>query len=341
MPAPRTSKSSVHLDGVAALRELAGRGRLAGSGSDPAVRAVLRGAAYDLVWPLVWARHTRWIETTKGHQRCASGFLRLDGACLDGFHDDVEAVVDYLFRHAKEPIGNLEGWITSRIRPAVVDAYRRRRGGRGALQRVRVPDWLRARLGGDPWLEELAARIIEWAGVPTAAGHDLWPLEAWSDLRAAVTGDRTGSRPATVGADLERVLDAMHSGRPSWFADYIERPLGRKQFPVAGTPATDDPLTGSVAASQARAVDADDSRLVALASAAVEAITTGLADGRSPDELVPAVVRATFLGAHPDLVTDAAPHRDTAERERWLASVLADERAVAQIVRRVLGIVGA
>src|SRR6185369_13070063 len=104
---------------------------------------------------------------------------------------------------ARHPIKNLEGWVASRIRPATVDGHRRRRGLRGAQQRPRVPAWLAAELGGEPWLTTLATRILEWVGVTTTAGTELWPLDAWAELRTTVTDDPVRSGPAHVRADVE------------------------------------------------------------------------------------------------------------------------------------------
>ena len=306
------------------LRELAAAGRLSASRDDSTFMH-LRAAAYEMVWPLVWLRHTKQVEVDKGHLRCASSFGRMENGCLDGFHDDVESVIDYLFNYAKQPIANLEGWITSRIRAATVDGYRRRRGSRGALQRIRVPRWLSNELDNDPWLVELAARIIEWVGVSTTAGVEIWPLEAWSDLRAAVTA--APAAPAVTAADVERVLAAMSTTHPNWFAKYIERPLGRKPFPVGMRSESDRPST----AEEHLRAERDDAVLARLAAATADAISAGLADGCDPDELVPRVLRALLLGS---AATDSPVGRD-----EWLSSVLADERAAVPLVRDVLAVI--
>src|SRR5205823_15053751 len=117
---------------------------------------------------------------------------RLADECLDRFEDDVEAVVYDVLTHADRPIRQLEAWVSSRLRAATVNHHRAVRGERGALQRPRLPRWLAAGLGHDRWLEELALQILTWVGVPTTAGRQVWPLDAWTQRRAEVTGDWTG-----------------------------------------------------------------------------------------------------------------------------------------------------
>lgn len=305
---------------LARLRDLAARGRLVSATADPAVAAELRPVVYDLVWPLVWSRHTRRLEATKGHRRCASSLGRLESACLDGFHDDVEAVMTFLFRYGDKPIHNLEGWIINRLPKAVVDGYRDRRGRMGALKRVRMPKWLEAGLEHDPWLVRLACRVMEWVGVPHTAGLETWPLETWADQRAVLTGDRRGSSPDRVGAEVAHVLDTMARTRPAWYATYIDAPLGRKEAPVSGVVDPEGRADAVLAPAAAEASEAEV-RLDALAAAAVEAIDDGLAAGADPEELVSTVVSA--LAAHAE----------------GLDSVLVDERALAAVVRHVLAVV--
>lgn len=309
---------------VELLRELAARGRLADIMAGPAAPGEIRGAAYELVWPLVWTRHTRRLEHSKGHSWCASSLVKLESACLDGFHDDVEAVVEYLFRHAKGPIHAMEGWLVSRIPVAVVDGNRRRRGRRGALQRVRVPGWLAMELGGDVWLTELAGRVIEWVGVPSTAGQELWPVDAWAEARAEITGDHSRPRSVQVAEDLDTVLRAMQRCRPRWYAAYVERPLGSKQPPVV--PVTEiDTMVDTARL--------EDSRLAVLAASAVEAISIGLAENRPPSEIVPHVIRAVFI----ERVCSELD--DMSERGRWLSSVLENEDELSELVNRVLEVV--
>jgi hypothetical protein len=319
---------------VAALRERAAAGRLAAL--DPEDVAELRSAAYTVVWPLVWQRHTRRIEFGKGHPACASSLSGMAGACLDRFHDDVEAVVDYLFAGGSRQIDNLEGWITSRIAMATVDGYRKRRGQRGALQRVRVPGWLATALANDRELVELAGSIIEWVGLPGTAGTELWPLQVWADRRAVRNAGPTGARVEQVAADVEQVLATMRRTRPDWYASYIEGPIGQKQVSLVVVPV--DEREGPDAARQR--AERSDAELVGLAAAATDAISTALAAGEDPASAVPRILRAVFLGGPPaDPAIDVAPGDEPVDGVERLATLLANEAALARLIDAVLEIV--
>lgn len=213
-------------------RELAREGQLAqyfrsASGEE---RRTLRAGAFDIAWPLVFVRITRPVERKRGHHLCAMGMQRLRPDCLDHFHDDIEAILDDLFAHGDVPIGNLEGWLTMRMPRATVDGYRRRRGLRGAPQRPRVPNWLAEALGRDAWLVELAKSILDWVGTEATAGTSLWPLTAWAERRATVTGDHA-AWDSVVATEVEVVLAAMRR-RVTWYEKNVERPLGYKRAPV-------------------------------------------------------------------------------------------------------------
>ncbi|MEV6605705.1 hypothetical protein [Kutzneria sp. NPDC051319] len=266
------------------LRELARGGRLGAQLSSPANarRARLDGALYSLVWPIVFDRLTRPLELRRGHQRCATRMTLLSPDCVDGFHDDVEAVVDGVRRRATAPIVDLEAWIARMARSATIDGYRRRRGLLGAPQRPRVPRWLADRLDADPWLVALALHVMEWVGVPNTAGHKLWPIDSWTERRASVTGDWPGSTTEATGRDVERVLAAMRS-RPHWFDANIERPLGRKETPTPMHPAA-TPLT--LAAERDTGEDVAE-RMVRIISRRVEA-------GEDVREVTIEVVRQVF-----------------------------------------------
>src|SRR5262249_1599666 len=123
-----------------------------------------------------------------------------------------------------------DGWITRRLTAATVNGYRRRRGARGALQRPRLSRWLTEALDDDRWLTTLAVEILNWVGVPATAGAGTWPTAAWAYLRARITGDFHGGEPE-VRHDVDRVLAAMRQN-PTWYAEFVERPLGRKETPV-------------------------------------------------------------------------------------------------------------
>ncbi|MFI5913152.1 hypothetical protein [Dactylosporangium sp. NPDC051541] len=320
------------------VRDLARHGDLAVRAYDIDVgqRARLTAGAYDIVWPVVFERHTRGLELRRRHPACAASVRGLRPECLDRFQDDVEAVLDDLLHNAKVPIRNLEGWIARRITAATVDAHRRRRGARGALQRPRLPQWLGRALGDDPWLTRLAVELLVWVGVPATAGAGLWPLAAWTGLRLAVTGDRTAGE-ALVGRDVETVLRAMRQSAV-WYANFVERPLGRKQAPVT---AAQHPAAGieDDALPLADAHERDDAHLRALAGEAVRAIEGRLGRGESPADAVRTVVGRVFAGGTGTEAIDRIPGRGPAPDEQ-VTALLADAAVIARIAGAVLDILG-
>lgn len=323
---------------VAELRELASRGELAAhvAAASPRRRTEVTRAAYAIAWPVVFARITRPMERRRGHWSCSASVRMLADDCLDRFHEDLEAVVTDLLRNARTPIRSVERWMAGRLTAATVDGHRRWRGRRGALQRPRVPAWLTAELGGDRWLTELAVQILTWVGLSATSGTQLWPADSWAQRREAVTGDLTGSDAATVAAEIEVVLAAMRK-RPQWYADFVERPLGRKNAPVLANPGD--------GAGEARPLlaftpeERQEARLVALATTAIDAITRQLRDGADPTATVVQVLGSVFgdgTGREEiDRVPDLAPDPD-----EWVARILADDAAVARVVDEVLCIVG-
>jgi hypothetical protein len=319
---------------VAGIRELARAGRLAGSASAaPAPDlARLRGAVYTVTWPLVFARITKPLELQRRHPDCLRGLEWMRPDCLDGFHDDVEAVVEHALRRATDPIENLEGWLATRLNPATVDAHRRRRGEIGALQRPRLPGWLGEALGGDPWLGELAVQILLWVGVPATAGGELWPLAGWAARRAEVTGGPPADHDTrdTLDREVRKVLAAMKT-RPKWYAAHVERPLGHKRAPVAPMPADSSAELSPL--ELVRPHEVEDARLTGLAEQALHAIETRLARGQDPAVAVTAVVRVVF-GAG---TLDALPHSGSTGDD-WLATALADEARLDRIVATVLAL---
>ncbi|WP_103348089.1 hypothetical protein [Amycolatopsis sp. CA-128772] len=315
---------TVHPADVAGIRRLARDGLLAGSAAaaQPRALARLRAGVYSVAWPLVFTRITRPLEHRRRHADCARGLEWLRPDCLDRFHDDVEAVVEHALRRATDPIENLEGWLSTRLNPATVDAHRRRRGEIGALQRPRLPAWLADALGGDAWLCDLAVQILLWVGVPATAGAELWPLDGWAARRAERTGEPAADRD-TLDGEVRQVLAAMRT-RERWHAEHVERPLGHKQAPVAPMPAELPAL--ELVGREERA----DARLAELAEEALGAIELRLNRGEEPATAVATVLTLVF-GEDP---------LGTAARDDWLAAALADPARLAGIVATALAILG-
>jgi hypothetical protein len=314
------------------LRELALAGRLAevAAAAGPAERLALTGAAYDIAWPVVFARLTRRLEQRRNHPVCALGVDHLADDCLDRFHDDVEAVVDDLLTHARRPVHDLEGWIAGRITAATVDAHRRRRGERGALQRPRLPGWLAGELGHERWLMELAVQMLVWVGVTSTAGTEVWPYESWAQQRAQHTGDWMGSDPAVVAREVQTVIAAMRR-RPGWYESYVERPLGRKQAPVAAQPPADNPLA---LAEEDQGVESEMRRL---AADAVGAIGARLGRGEQTQTVVAEVIRSVF-GRSLTAGLERAPHAK-ADPLGGVTGALADPATLRRIVSTVRTII--
>jgi hypothetical protein len=317
---------------VRRLHDLAREGRLAAvaAAAEGAERLELTGAAYDVAWPIVFARLTRRVEQRRNHPVCAISVDHLADDCLDRFHDDVQAVVDDLLAHARRPVHDLEGWVAGRLTAATVDAHRRRRGERGALQRPRLPGWLAAELGHERWLLELATQMLVWVGVTNTAGSEVWPLESWAQQRAAHTGDWAGSDPAAVAREVETVVAAMRS-RPDWYESYVERPLGRKQAPVAALPPADKPLA---LADPDERVEAELRRL---AADAVGAIDRRLGKGEQTRIVVAEVIRAVF-GRTLAAGLSNAPHSG-ADPLGGVTGALADPARLSRIVATVRTII--
>jgi len=320
-------------DAVADLRALARTGRLATTAerADPQERRRLSGAAMAVASPVVFRQLTRKCEKRRGHPACAVAIDRLADDCLDRFYDDLEPVVADVLTHARTPIANVEGWITSRLRAVTVDAHRRRRGARGALQKPRLPLWLATGLDGDPWHEALAIRILVWVGVPSTAGASLWPLDSWAELRATITGDHVGSDARTVEREVELVLSRMRA-RPGWYADYVERPLGAKNAPVA--PAFPDSGRIMVEPPPLALIEpheTDEGRLTLLASAAIDEIVRRMATERDLHAVVASVLRRVFGTV--DLANEvaSAPYA-AASADEWVPALVTDGAELERIV---------
>jgi hypothetical protein len=320
------------------LRELAREGCLAAvvAAAEGSERRALTAAAYNVVWPIVFARITRRVEQRRGHWNCATGIDHLADECIDRFHDDVEAVVDDLLTHARQPVLNLEAWITGRLNAATVDGHRRRRGMRGALQRPRLPGWLVDDLNHDRWLMALATRILVWVGVSHTAGNDVWPLETWAQERARFTGDWKDSDPSVVALEVETVLSAMRR-RPDWYESYVERPLGRKQAPVAALPVEDGTGPAAAPLGLGDPYASVETEMLRLAGDAVGAIDRRLGRGQETRAIVVEVIRTVFGGTFTGTL-DQAPH-DVADPLGGVTGALADQSTVNRIVATVRDII--
>lgn len=322
---------------VQQLRHLAEQGTLAtvAAAVPRAERTVLSGAAYEVAWPVVFTRLTRRVELRRGHGSCATSVQHLADECLDRFHDDVESVVEDILTRATKPIRHLEGWIASRLTVATVDGHRRRRGQRGALQRPRIPAWLADLLGHDRWLETLATDLLVWVGTTTTAGTGTWPVDAWVQRRAEMTGDWLGSDQAVVGREVARVLAAMRQ-RPDWYDTYVERPLGHKRTPVL--PLSPGPAEPAERASLSltEPYGSHDATLRELAATAVAWIDVRLRRGDAPEVAVVEVIGTIFDRGVASEDLDRPPH--TTGYGVPVTTLLTDPRNVERIAGVALAI---
>ncbi len=325
-------------EAVIELRALAAEGRLAATyaAATREDRMRLHTAAVAVAAPVVFHRLTRVHEQRRGHWTCYTGMSGLAEACLDRFHDDLEAVVDDLLQHSVMPIHNLEGWITPRLVAVTVDAYRKRRGARGALQRPRLPAWLSRGLDNDKWLGELAIEILKWVGVPVTAGASLWPVDAWAERRGLVTGVWNSNGARIIEHEIEYVLGVMRT-RPQWFEDHVNRPLGAKIAPLAaqrGASILDIPALALV-----EQHEVEDLRLTHLASIALSIIDADLAMGADVHAAVAKVIQGVFgaLDLQTDLETIPGAGTDTGQRLAALASDPAELNRLVAVVLDILG----
>lgn len=317
------------------VRELARRGTLVDTfaKASAAGRRRLRREAYELLYPVVFSQLTRRIEARRDHPDCLASVSALRPDCLDRFYDDMDAVLDDLFRNARVPIRNLEGWVSSRMVRATVDAYRRRRGSRGAPQRPRIPRWLARELQHDDRLQALALQMLEWVGVDATAGVADWPVEVWAAKRAVEIGDYEAARRAVVH-DIATVLAAMCT-HARWYHDNVERPMGHKRFPLVAGHADG---TGAVPDRPPTALDAaaaDDAREAELAALAVVAIAGRLERGDDLRVAVVDVIATVFGTGTAAEGLDRLPGQDAGVDE-LISTRLADPRTVDRIVALVL-----
>jgi hypothetical protein len=324
---------------VAALPLLAAEGRLASTvaGLPAGCRRAAHAGAFLIADPVVYLRQTRRLERDRGHYDCATSIARMRTGCRDQHTDAVLATIDHVFR-ATARIKNLTAFIAGCTRNAVVDAHRRFRGSRGALQRDRVPCWLSTRLGDDPWLCELARLVIEFVGTDVTPGYDLWPVHGWALRRASYRGD--GPEQADLGAtirELDQVLRTMRSRRPKWFAEKIEGPLGRKEAAVAPPLESDGQ---EITRPALRTVDVsahDDARQRELAAVALTGIVQRIRAGEEAAQVVREVVTTVFTTG-PDLAVDEVPHCAASIGER-ASALVRDPAELERIVQRVLTVV--
>ncbi|GAA1635845.1 hypothetical protein [Actinoplanes couchii] len=317
----------------ARLRHLATQGLLGTLGAEE--RRRLLPAAFEVAYPIVYDVITRRVARNRGHNQCGHGLHQMEDTCLDGFQDDLEAVIDHLMS-ATAPISDLEGWLARRAQNAAIDGHRRRRGEQGAQQRPRMTRALAEALD-DPWLEELALKILTWVGLPAGVGATEWPVGSWARDRADFTGDHRGSTPDRARADVDRVLAVMRR-RPGWYEKNIDQPLGRKTAPVGGSPGEQPgeprPL---LAAGPAEILEA---RIGDLAGLAVLALQERLRRGDDPTFTVVEVLTTLFLGGTGADEIDHGPIGAPASDER-VSALLTDPAALSVLVQHVLGIVRA
>lgn len=319
---------------VVRVRELAQLGQLAEvyASAAPTLRLALRRGVYEIARQVVFQRVTAEVERRRQHGDCARGPAHLRPDCLDRFHDAVEAVVDDTLRKATISILRLDGWMAARAKVVTIDDHRARRGRVGAQQKPSVPQWLRAELGHDPWLVDLALAMLTWVGIPDTAGPGIWPVDAWTDRRATLTGEYVTSDPVTVWREIETVLAAMRR-RPAWYARYVERPLDHK--PIAMAPAVrgeDGEYLEQPPLELVTAQDQHDAALLDLACCCLEAIRAGARErGRPVESVIGDAVRMTF---------GADQFAQSADVDADVDLILSDPAVVRRIVDAVLGILG-
>jgi hypothetical protein len=289
--------------------------------------AALYAIVYDLVYTVSQKR-----ERSRGHSDCAASPERMRPECHDQLLDNVETMLADLCRHADVPVANAEGWLRSRFNAVTIDANRRRRGRIGALQRPRMPQWL-ARLLPTEWLRRLALEIMIWVGVPQPAGLNLWPLNAWANLRDQITGT-TGSNDNAVAADIETVLDAMRTNA-TWFEKFIERPFGHKHAGVVPAQRSEQQPDHLDLVPADERVDA---LLHEFAAAAVNEIADAVAAGGDLHTAVVAAITRAFAGGSGSEGLADVPHAGTDHAE-LVELLLANEENVRRIAKTVLEII--
>jgi len=296
-----------------------------------------REALYGLVARLVFENVTRPVERRRGHSRCAASADKLLPDCHDAYQDDVEAVFQYVLRNSAGRFENLSGWIITRLKNVTIDAYRKRRGERGALQNPRLAIWLQTELGDDPWLRQLALNVLEWVGVTATVSVGLWPMGAWAQQRAQLTRE-PGYGESEVAADIERVLRAMRT-RPAWFENFVERPLGRKQAPLLPARREDWDRSEDVEYVTHSTADTTVEALLAhLACTAVEVLEQRLRKGDDVREAVIEVVSEVFGAGTGAEEIDRLPGTGSDAQDR-IASLILEPDVLDRVIETVLEII--
>lgn len=297
-------------------------------------------ALFGFVEGVVYQNLSRPRELNRGHCRCAIRASRMDPECHDQHQDEVVAAFEYVLayvrEHEGERIKNLGGWLTSRLNFISIDAYRRRRVEVGAQARPRLPKWLIAELGADPWSMRLALGILDWVGVPMTAGSQVWPLAAWAALRAQTLGGPELSEPAML-AEVDQVIAAMRV-RPKWHEKYVERPLGRKQAALASAHGTraDDDRDFICPSGPDAAIEAS---LTELAATAIEAIAALTSEGAPVRETVADVLGRLFGADEVLPEVDMAPDDGQSPDSRELAvRLILDPEVLDRVVDAVVRI---
>jgi hypothetical protein len=323
------------MDDHPGIRDLARSGRLVQyfAQASEEERRRLRIEAYELLLGLVFVQLTRKLELRRGHRDCVVSVTTLRPDCLDRFHDDMDAVVDDLFRSTRAPIENLEGWVSSRLSAVTIDAYRRRRGQRGALQRPRLPRWLIDELRQDKPLMDLALDMLEWVGVEAHAGIHDWPIEVWA---GRLTEDDESTR-RSVAEDVATVLAAMRK-RPRWYDKFVERPMGRNTIPSAVV-AADGVGPADTGRAAQEADEADDVRRAELAELAIVLMRQRLDRGEDANSVVIDVLSTLFGAGIGAEELGRVPGLGNTDDER-LTARLADPEVVERIVNLVLELLG-
>ena len=337
MPVPRTYSAIADFqESTEAERELIESAR-AGRLSEHLESAQGHGrqALYSMMSRVVFQCLTRPVELRRGHPRCAAGPAGMAEDCHDRHQDDVAALHAHLLRHAGQRFENLEGWLASRATRASIDAYRERRAERGALTRPRLTVWLARQLGENEWHRTLALNILEWVGVTATAGPLTdWPLGAWAQQRTRFEPGPEFTE-VQVAEEVEHILRTMRT-RPKWYADYVERPLGRKQAPLvpAQRPGGEDLREPEYVAS-VEPDEAQDALLTELATAAITSIGTRLARGQSAREAVAEVI-GTVFGVAPETGAEQMDRTPDRGQEPDAAECAARLILVPEVLDRVV-----